>query len=433
MWGRLSSLPYAWTQVLRAAARLWTAGGLASPPHMVCHMENILNATSYNPQNPGLYIHIPFCRSKCLYCDFYSVASTAAIPAWIEAVQREMLLYGKNQANCGKNLKEASGYKFHNFDSLYLGGGTPTVLDERDLAALMESVRKHFTFCPEPEITVEANPDSLTAAKLDTMRDLGVNRISLGVQSLDDADLKYLGRTHGSKQALDALDTIRSFGFADLGVDLIYGLETQTLRSWKKTLDRVLEFRPEHLSCYQLTFEPGTPLGKMKAAGKARSIGEKLEAAFFIRTSRYLEKRGYLHYEISNFARSPELKSRHNQKYWTHTPYLGLGPSAHSFQSGSRWWNLRSIKKYCQLLAEGRPPLESSEVLSQEQLDLESLYLGLRTSNGADITPAGGASRMGDALAELQRTGLVKVSNGRIQPTRKGFLVADSLPLMFHS
>ncbi|MGA2940259.1 MAG: radical SAM family heme chaperone HemW [Syntrophobacteraceae bacterium] len=367
---------------------------------------------------PGLYIHIPFCRSKCLYCDFYSVASRAAIPAWLQAVQTEVVLY-----------KE----RFHDFDSLYLGGGTPAILSEKELAELLECIHKHFTFCPGSEMTIEANPDGLSRDKLKVIGSLGINRISLGVQSLDDRDLKYLGRSHGSKQALKSLDMVRSCGFADLGADLMYGLETQSMQGWRRTLDQILEFRPEHISCYQLTFESGAPLWKMKAAGRVRSIGEKLESAFFIWTSRYLDKRGYQHYEISNFARGPEFMCRHNLKYWGHIPYLGLGPSAHSFHAGSRWWNVKSIRKYCRLLAEGKAPVEASEVLSEEQLDLETLHLGLRTSAGVDLHALGGRLIMDEALAELQKSGLVKVTNGRIQPSRKGFLVADSLPLMLCS
>jgi oxygen-independent coproporphyrinogen-3 oxidase len=369
-------------------------------------------------KHPGLYIHIPFCRSKCLYCDFYSVASRAAIPAWLKAVQREVLLYKD---------------RFSDFDSLYLGGGTPTILGERELAELLECLHKNFTFCPESEMTIEANPDGLSRDKLKVIGSLGINRISLGVQSLDDRDLKYLGRSHGSRQALKSLDTIRSCGFADLGADLMYGLETQSIQGWRRTLEKILEFRPEHISCYQMTFEKGAPLWKMKAAGRIRSIGEKLESAFFIWTSRYLEKHAYQHYEISNFARSPEFMCRHNRKYWSHIPYLGLGPSAHSFHAGSRWWNVRSIRKYCGLLAEGKAPVEASEVLSEEQLDLETLDLGLRTSAGVDLHALGGRLIMDEALAELQKSGLVKVTNGRIQPSRKGFLVADSLSLMLCS
>ena len=371
-------------------------------------------------QHPGLYLHVPFCRSKCRYCDFYSVASLASVPAWLNAVKREMLLY-----------KE----KFPRFDSLYLGGGTPSVLDERDLALLLERVFENFAFCPGSEMSMEANPDSLTEDKLRTVKDLGINRISLGVQSLDDADLKYLGRIHDSKQALKALDTTRSGGFANVSVDLMYGLETQNLPGWKKTVDRILEFRPEHISCYQLSFEKGSPLWKMKEAGKVRPIGEKLQSAFFIWTSRYLGRHGYYHYEISNFANVADgrkMTCRHNQKYWRHVPYLGLGPSAHSFQAGSRWWNVKSINKYCQRLEEGEMPVEGSEVLTREQLELESLDLGLRTREGVDLHAPGGGLRNAKALEELRKSGLVKVSNGRIQPTRKGFLVADSLPLMFY-
>jgi oxygen-independent coproporphyrinogen-3 oxidase len=371
-----------------------------------------------NEEHAGLYLHIPFCRSKCRYCDFYSVASSAAIPAWLQAVQREALLY-----------KE----RFHCFDSLYLGGGTPTILDDRELAALVGILLAHFTFCPGSEMTIEANPDDLTRDKVKVIGDLGINRISLGVQSLDEGELKYLGRSHSSGQALKALDMIRSCGFADVSVDLMYGLEAQSMQGWKRTLNKILEFRPEHISCYQLTLEKGAPLWKMKAAGRSGSIGAKLETAFFIWTSRYLEKHGYLHYEISNFAASPESMCRHNRKYWRHIPYLGLGPSAHSFHAGSRWWNVKSIKKYCELLAVGKTPVEATEALSEEQLDLESLALGLRTSDGISLHAPGGGLRSNKALGEMQKSGLIKVSNGKIQPSRKGFLVADSLPLMFYT
>jgi oxygen-independent coproporphyrinogen-3 oxidase len=305
------------------------------------------------------------------------------------------------------------------------------MLDEPQLGTLMDGLFRNFTFCPGSEMTMEVNPDSLSRQKLEAAADLGVNRISLGVQSLDDRELKYLGRTHSSKQALEALEMLRSVDFAGVGVDLIYGFEIQSLRGWKKTIDRVLEFRPEHISCYQMTFEQGTPLWKMKEAGKVCPIGEKLEGAFFIWTSRYLERHGYVHYEISNFARSREFMCRHNRKYWSHTPYLGLGPSAHSFQAGSRWWNVKPIEKYCRLLAEGRAPVAGSEVLTAEQFDLESLGLGLRTSDGASLYGPGGGVRSLSALDAAQKAGLVKVIGGMIRPTRKGFLVADSLPLMF--
>ena len=385
---------------------------------LVVNTENSKSGTAGQTENrlSGLYVHVPFCRSKCLYCDFHSVVSPAAIPAWLDAVRIEGRLY-----------KE----RFHIFDSLYIGGGTPTVLDERQLAALMEFLTEGFAFHSGSEITVEANPEGLSRQKLKTLRDLGVNRVSLGVQSFDDGELRYLGRRHSFKQALEAFDILRSLGFANVGLDLIYGFEIQSLSAWKKTIDRALELDPEHISCYQLTFEPGASLMKMKTAGCVRPIGKKLETAFFIWTSRYLERHGYLHDEISNFARSPELMCRHNRKYWSHVPYLGLGPSAHSFQAGRRWWNVRSIERYCRLLAGGNAPVEDAEVLSEEQLDIESLALGLRTKEGVSLHAWRSGSRPATPLEEARKSGLVRVDGERILPTRKGFLVADSLPLMF--
>ncbi|MCE5335554.1 MAG: radical SAM family heme chaperone HemW [Desulfobacteraceae bacterium] len=365
-------------------------------------------------QYPGLYIHVPFCRSKCFYCDFYSVASSASVPEWLDCVRKEALLY-----------KES----FPRFDSLYLGGGTPSSLSTRDLADLLEHIRTHFRFSPGAEMTMEANPDSICEDKLKAVGELGINRISLGVQSLDDRDLEYLGRNHRRSAALAAIETVRSLGLA-LSADLIYGLETQSLPGWKKTVDGILAYRPEHISCYQLSFEEATPLWKMKAQGRVRPIDEKLERAFFIWTSRHLESRGYLHYEISNFARSPETVCRHNLKYWKHVPYLGLGPSAHSFGTPRRWWNVRSVTKYCRLILEGKAPVEGSEVLSEEQLGLESLSLGLRTSEGVDLAAAGTSTESRSALENLKKSGLIRVEGDKIRPTLKGFLVADSLPLM---
>ena len=379
---------------------------------------------------PGLYIHAPFCRSKCFYCDFYSVASRSAIPAWLEAIRAEMLLYRKD---------------FPAFDSLFLGGGTPSILEERDLAILFESVHEHFRFAPSPEMTMEANPESLSRGKLDTARGFGVNRISLGVQSLDDNDLKYLGRAHDSRRALEAFSACRAAGFSNLSVDLIYGLETQTLKSWEKTLDLLLEFRPEHISCYQLTFAKSTPLWKMRRLGRVRAIGEKMEAAFFIWTSRYLERRGYHHYEVSNFSAGEKFMCRHNRKYWRHVPYLGLGPSAHSFAgeraggadigvaSGGRsrrWWNVKSVRDYCEFLREGKAPVAGFEELSAEQFDLETLDLALRTEEGLDATFLARFPGSRRVLEQWEKSGFARVSDGRVRPTRKGFLVADSLAIM---
>lgn len=369
-----------------------------------------------NQEKPGLYVHIPFCRSKCPYCDFYSVASRRSVPDYLDALQKEIFLYRG---------------RFDSFDSLYLGGGTPSTLGEEELAAIMDELLKNFAFCSNAEITIEANPEDLSRSKIQLLKDLGINRISVGVQSLDEKELEMLGRTHSAKQALSGLHMIRSCGFTNLSVDLIYGFEGQNLKSWKKTLGRVMDFNPQHLSCYQLTMEKDSPSGKKQGTGKLAVLADKMQAAFFVFTSRFLKRHGYHQYEVSNYARGSEWECRHNRKYWRHVPYLGLGPSAHSFENGKRWWNVRSIKKYCQMLGEGKFPIGGFEVLNQEQLDMEAVSLGLRTSEGVDLALLGKSPELSRLLNELQRSGLVRIEGGGIKPTRLGLLVSDGLPLLF--
>ena len=364
----------------------------------------------------GLYIHIPFCRKKCPYCDFYSIPSLSLVPQWLEAVCREILAY--------KGL-------FPSFDSLFLGGGTPTVLSREHWSALMDALFTHFQFDPLTEITVEANPDDVTEGLMGHLRGLGVNRVSLGIQSFDDQELHALRRRHTSHRAMEAIRCIRHLGFSNLGLDLMYGLPGQTQAQWLKTLKQALDFAPEHLSCYQLTIEEETPFGKMRDKGDIHPLDEEAQRALFILTSSFLEQEGYLHYEISNFAKGREFTCRHNMKYWQHLPYLGLGPSAHSFQGNRRWWNLKSVEGYCDVLAGGRMPKAGEETLSKEQQDLESLMLGLRTMDGVALDRLGDRSQSEKVLRDLEGTGLVRVEEGRVMPTREGFLVADSLPLLF--
>jgi putative oxygen-independent coproporphyrinogen III oxidase len=369
-----------------------------------------------NSDNPGLYIHVPFCGTKCLYCDFYSITSLSLIPDWREALLREILAY-KDRCSV--------------FDSLYLGGGTPSVLSERDLASVFESLFRHFSFSPDTEITIEANPDDITREKLQLLKALGVTRISLGVQSFDASELRYLGRRHTARQAEEAIDMIRGCGFANLGLDLIYGLPGQRAPGWVRTMTGALYSRPEHLSCYQLTFHEETPLGKMLDQGRLSPLGEEEERAFFLLTARFLEERDYIHYEISNFAREEAYIARHNRKYWHRTSYLGLGPAAHSFWEGVRWWNVNSVTRYCELLGRGMLPVGGSERLSEEQKQLEYLYLGLRTREGIDLSLVRHQPGADKILAQLQAANLVEVYGSRIIPTLEGFVVADSLPLLF--
>ena len=365
---------------------------------------------------PGLYIHVPFCRSKCLYCDFYSVTDLPLTPVWLQALDREMQIYKD---------------KFPSFDTLYLGGGAPSLLDGPQITALFGSLGRHFHFSQDTEITLEANPDDLSREKLALYRDLGVNRLSVGVQSFDDAELVFLGRRHTARQAIQALELSRDAGFNDLSLDMMYALPGQTEARWRQNLEQALVSQPEHLSCYQLTIEAGTPLSDLQAQGGFTPPGEDAERALFLFTSQFLEDRGYLHYEISNFAREQKYFSRHNWKYWRHIPYLGLGPGAHSFQDGQRWWNHRSLARYLQALKEDKAPVAGRETLTPEQLQLERLHLGFRTAAGVPLKAIQSYPRWETVLQELKNSGLVTIADHRVRPTRQGFLMADRLPLWF--
>ena len=217
------------------------------------------------------------------------------------------------------------------FDSLYIGGGTPSLLGEERLARLFEALHRHFTFSTDAEITAEANPDDATRSSLSFMKSLGVNRLSLGIQSFDDRDLAFLKRRHDSARAQAAIGAARDAGFSNIGLDLIYGLPNQTNKAWTATLEQAVSFRPAHISCYLLTVEGEAPLAAMAREGEVRLPGEERVRSLFLLTSRFLESRGFIHYEVSNFAASEGLICRHNDKYWSHAPYLGLGPAAHSF------------------------------------------------------------------------------------------------------
>ncbi len=364
----------------------------------------------------GLYIHVPFCKTKCPYCDFYSVTDLTLVEEWLNALIQEMEFY-----------KDAFG----TFDTIYIGGGTPTVLSNTVSVSLFQELRKKFSFNENVEITVEANPDDVTLEKLELLKELGVNRLSIGVQSFNDEELTFLKRRHSLKGVEEALGRVKEAGFKNFGIDLIYGLPGQTMASWVASLRKALTFEPTHLSCYQLTLEKSTPFGKMENQGKFKVCSEKQGRDFFLTTSKLLERNGFVHYEISNFSRGRKYRSRHNCKYWHHVPYLGLGPGAHSFQGGTRWWNVKSVTDYCNKIKTELRPIAGSENLSTEQLRLEKLFLGLRTSDGVTLDVAFPKSPFNDLLRNVEKTRLVSVRENRLKPTKKGFLIADRLPLLF--
>jgi oxygen-independent coproporphyrinogen-3 oxidase len=362
----------------------------------------------------GLYIHTPFCRSKCPYCDFYSIASTSLVPGWLEALKKEILFYRD---------------KFPYFDTIYFGGGTPSLLDIDIIERILNTVKSEYRFKEDTEITFEANPCDMTPGKINGLKSLGISRINLGVQSFNDDELYFLGRRHRGTDSERVLTGLNRAGFENRGIDLIYGLKSQTLKSWQRTLEQALDFSPEHISCYQLTIGGKTVFNKMKNKGILEDLAEDEAGAFFIHTTDFLEKNGYLHYEVSNYAKDMKYKSRHNIKYWDRTPYLGLGPSAHSFDGKKRWWNHRSIKKYRANLMNGESPVENFEILTGEQEILEKLVLGLRTSDGLDMKILSSYQDSIKRIKELEASEHLIVKEGKITPTKKGLLVADQLPL----
>ncbi|HVN70561.1 MAG TPA: radical SAM family heme chaperone HemW [Desulfomonilia bacterium] len=370
---------------------------------------------------PGLYVHIPFCKSKCPYCDFLSVTNTDILPRFIIALDREIDAYRE---------------KFGEFDTIYLGGGTPSLLPLQQIEAILDKIRNAFKILHDAEITIEVNPADWELKELNTIRGLGINRISIGVQSFDEKELSFLGRRHTREQASGTIENAIDAGFSNISIDLIYGLPGQTLEDWLTSLMHALHFNPAHLSCYELELKPHTPLGHRYEKGEFPLRTEDSQRDFFMITSEVLEEAGYDHYEVSSFARGMVNASRHNRKYWDHTPYLGIGPSAHSFKGKKRWWNHESIKDYHHDIEEGRLPVCGSEVLNSEQLRMEALLLGLRTKKGINLAQylfRFGTDLMNDKgllLKDLDRSGLIEIKEGFIRPTLSGMAVADSLALL---
>ena len=372
-------------------------------------------------EQAGLYIHIPFCKSKCGYCSFYSIKSLNLLPDFIDALKKEMKFYSK---------------LFKSFDTVYLGGGTPSLLTPQQIETILKTVGKFYKIDPHAEITIEVNPGDVSLEYFQSLRLLGINRLNIGIQSFDDQLLKFLGRRHSASDALESMEAARDAGFSNIGLDLIYGVHHQDLKSWDKTLQKTITLKPEHISCYQLSLAPKTPLYQIYQEKSIKLPSNEQQTKYFFTTSEILENDGYLHYEVSNFAREECLKSKHNMKYWQHVPYLGLGPAAHSFLDNKRWWNKAAVKTYLQEISAGNMPVENTETLSAEQLQLEALFLGLRTKAGIDLKLY--KIRYGVDLLEdkksmidlLIKNKLVELKDSFLRPTRAGMAVADSLALI---
>jgi len=367
----------------------------------------------------GLYVHVPFCTSVCPYCDFaVTIAGGERRQAFLAAVDVE----AARSADLGLA-----------FDTVYLGGGTPSSLSPDELARLVDSVRRSLEVRDPAAMYLEVNPEDVTPDAVRGWRDLGFGSISIGVQSFDDRTLEWLGRRHSAAAARKALETVQGAGFGTVSIDLIYAVEGQAADDWRRQLEEAAALGPDHLSCYQLTLHPATVFGRRMAAGRMKEPSEPAQAELFFLTHELLADAGYQGYEVSNFASAPGHRSLHNTKYWNHAPYLGLGPSAHSFVSNRRWWNPRKLRLWQRALADGRPPVEAEEELTPRQLALEAVMLGLRTSDGVDLERLSrdyDVDLMGlnlEAIDALVSSGHLRIGDGRLRPTIAGMAIADSL------
>jgi len=370
----------------------------------------------------GVYVHVPFCLRKCRYCDFYSITDLSVKPAFLEALSTEI---------------SAADPESFIFDTLYIGGGTPSILEPAEVAAIIDGVFSKFRFKQPVEVTLEANPGTVDIRKLRGFRSAGVNRLNIGVQSFQNKNLEMLGRIHTGGQAHAALANARRAGFEEIGLDLIYGLPGQILQEWSADLETALAHEPEHIACYMLTVEPATLLAEAQAAGRFQAALEEAVADLFLATSEFLTANGFQHYEISNFARigveGIACTSRHNRKYWTHTAYLGFGPAAHSFLPPKRFWNHRDVQGYVAALKGGRRAVWGEETLTAEQEMMEALMLGLRTATGIDLKEyqkrfgVDFRQAHGAAAAELQSQELLHLEDGRCAPTLQGMLYINTV------
>ncbi len=366
----------------------------------------------------GIYIHIPFCRSKCDYCDFYSLSGREAD---MDRYQKALLAHIKETAPHAKGLE---------VDTIYFGGGTPSYYGAPRLKTLLSALRKQFRVRKDAEITLEANPDSVDLRSLKQLRRAGFNRLSLGVQSACDAHLQVLHRPHNFQQTRDAVDAARKAGFDNLSLDLIYGLPGQDMPTWQDTLEQTLALEPNHLSCYGLKVEDGTPLSLRVAQGLVLP-DDDLQADMYLHTVERLAQAGYDQYEISNFAQ-PGRQSRHNLRYWLTRPYIGLGPGAHSDFGGRRYSFVRDLDSYIHGVLNGSNIIDSSDLIPDRERGGEYLMLRLRTTRGIEEweyrrTYFMNFAPLEELLLSYERLGFATRADGRWCLTPKGFLLSNQL------
>ena len=390
----------------------------------------------------GIYIHIPFCKSKCGYCGFYSLPSLKLKDRFLEALKEEIVArkdYLKRRPHCGLDPQCPALENEQDtppINTIYFGGGTPSLLSVTEIGDILHLINKTYTVASNAEITLEANPDTLSLEYLKDLRQLGVNRLSIGIQSFFDDDLKYLSRRHDAHHALQCLDWAKSAGFDNISIDLIYGLPTSNAEQWNKNLDIFFAYNLPHLSAYALTLEPNSILTKQIEQGKAKPVNEEDALRDYDILCKRAAENGYLHYEISNFCKRG-MHSKHNASYWFGTTYAGFGPSAHSFDGASRQWNVSSMEKYLDARRETARlrdqkvpcpevphPMSEKETLSPEQLYDEYVMLRLRTHWGIDLKWL--KREMGERFSTYcEQHAQPLITQGRLTQTREFLYLTD--------
>ena len=366
----------------------------------------------------GIYLHIPFCKQACNYCNFHFTTSLRYKPELVAALSREMHLQ-----------KDFLGGTTVN--TIYFGGGTPSLLSREEYTLLLDTLRSTFPVAADAEITLEANPDDINREVLKGWKEAGINRLSIGIQSFFEDELRWMNRAHNATQAQQCIEWSLEAGFDNFSIDLIYGSPLLTDAMWQQNVEKAVGYGIPHLSCYALTVEEKTPLHKLIIANKKQDVENDQQARQFLLLMQWLKEAGYEHYEVSNFAK-PGCRSRHNSAYWKGTPYLGLGPSAHSYDGRSRFWNMANNNHYIRSVNEGVVPNEKETLTSEQQLN-EYIMISLRTREGLNLEVIRNtwgfetATALEKALKPYIHNGLVRHNNQVVQLTDSGMLMADGI------
>lgn len=367
----------------------------------------------------SIYVHIPFCEHKCIYCDFYSVTDFSAAKSFTENLKKEIESYSKNfsENNCVKTI--------------FFGGGTPSILEPEKISEIIDSVKRNFTLDKNAEITLESNPGTLSSQKFEGYLKAGVNRLSVGVQSFFDDDLKMLSRIHNSTTAVDTIKIAADTGFENINLDMIFGLPKQSMEKWKRNLEQVVELPVKHISSYSLIVEEETPLYKMVERGKVKILSDEFDAKFYLETVEFYKNYEFEQYEVSNFSKKG-FECEHNLAYWEYKNYLGFGPSAHSFYEGKRWYNINDVKKYNEYIFANGEAISGREEVDKEQKLFEMVMLGLR-ARGIDLNSfkknfgSDWLERNKNNFSLFEEKGFMKTDSSRLQLTPLGYSMCDEI------